>query len=224
MPLPDAPTAAAHLPPLDLEAPERVETATFGMGCFWGPEAAWGARPGVVRTRVGYAGGTTENPTYRQLGNHTEVVQIDFDPERLAYEDVLRLFWEGHNPSRRRTKRQYRSLLLPATDAQEEAARASKKRHAEATGRPVRTDVERLSRFYMAEDYHQKYRLRRDELLREEFEGMFGGDDEALRESPAVARANGYAAGHGMPEQLEREIGKLGLSEGARRHLRQRLA
>ena len=86
---PDRQMNAPAIPALDAAAPARTETATFALGCFWCPDAQFGILPGVVRTRVGYAGGTTENPTYHDLGDHTECVQIDYDPRALSFDQVL---------------------------------------------------------------------------------------------------------------------------------------
>ena len=91
---------------------QRLELATFGMGCFWGPEARFGSMAGIVRTRVGFAGGTTPSPTYRQMADHTETIQIEFDPQVISYAAVLKEFWQNHYPNRDNYKgRQYISLL-----------------------------------------------------------------------------------------------------------------
>src|SRR4051812_14157562 len=82
-------------------------TATFAMGCFWSPDARFGSTPGVVRTRVGYTGGELPDPTYAKLGDHTETIQLDYDPARISYEELLQIFWTGHNPVKRVWGRQY---------------------------------------------------------------------------------------------------------------------
>ena len=173
---------------------DETETATFGLGCFWGPDARFGAIDGVVRTRVGYAGGTTRDPTYHSLGNHTEVFQIEFDPDTTTYRDLLSLVFESHTPGRQPSKTQYQNVVLTATEAQRATLEAF------LTSRGVTVDaidtrIERLSRFYPAEDYHQKYRLRSVSSLMDAFDAA-GYDDDALRESPIAAKLNGYAAGH----------------------------
>lgn len=101
----------------------HTETATLAMGCFWGPEALFGALPGVVRTRTGYAGGTASDPTYRHMGDHTETVEVDFDPAVLAYDDILRVFWNGHRPENINSYkgRQYQSMLLYRSPEQKDA-------------------------------------------------------------------------------------------------------
>ena len=100
------------VPPIDVSAPAQVETATFAMGCFWSPDALFGSTPGVVRTRVGYAGGTEENPTYREIGGHTETVQIEYDPTQISYGELLNIFWKNHNAEYPQFLQQYKSIIF----------------------------------------------------------------------------------------------------------------
>lgn len=180
----------------DERAPGRdeTETATFGLGCFWGPDAQFGAMAGVVRTRVGYAGGTKPDPTYHALGDHTEVVQIDYDPDEVRYADLLERVFRSHDPNRQTRKTQYQNVVFSATPAQREALEAYLDENGlEADA--IETRIEHLTRFYPAEDYHQKYNLRSKRSLMEPFEEL-DYDDDALRESPAAAKLNGVASGH----------------------------
>ena len=173
---------------------DETETATFGLGCFWGPDARFGAVDGVVRTRVGYAGGTTRDPTYHSLGDHTEVFQVEFDPDAVTYRELLNLVFESHNPRHRTGKTQYQNVVLTATAAQQatlDEFLSSRGLTADGIG----TRVEQLTRFSPAEDYHQKYKLRAVSSLTDAFDDA-GYDDEAVRESPIAAKLNGYAAGH----------------------------
>lgn len=147
------------------------------------------------RTRVGYAGGTLEDPTYHRLGDHTEVFQVDFDPEQLAYESLLELVWESHDPFRMAHKTQYAPLILAHDDAQLRAARASAARLEAVRDRRVLTRIERLERFRLAEPYHQKWYLRQRQDLWHEFLRRYSGDEDAIRESTAAMRANAAAAG-----------------------------
>lgn len=172
------------------------------------------------RTRVGYAGGARENPTYHALGDHTEVFQVDFDASVIPYEDLLQLVWQSHDPTRQAHKVQYASLVLTHDDAQLAAARESAERLQAAIGRPVVTRIEPLTRFWLAENYHQKYYLRNDSAVASEFASMFGGDEAALRESTAAMKANAYVAGVGTCAALAREGNELGLSEFALADLR----
>jgi len=205
--------------PIDATAPGKTETATFALGCFWCPDAQFGILPGVVRTRVGYAGGTTPNPTYRQIGDHTECVQIDYDPATLTYEQVLDRIWTGHNPCFGTGIRQYQSAIFYETDAQRKAIEAGRDRMEAQLGKAVKTQILRLTGFTLAEDYHQKYELRCTEGLIEEFRALYP-DAANFRDSTAAARVNGYIAGKGTRAQLEAEIGRLGLSDEGMKRLR----
>ena len=144
------------------------ELATFGAGCFWGVELAFRRLPGVLDTAVGYTGGHTIDPTYREvcsdLTGHAEVVQVTFDPELTTYETLLDLFWTIHDPTQLNRQgpdvgRQYRSAIFYHDDAQKAAAEESKAR-LEASGkfrRPIVTQIVPAVPFYRAEEYHQRY-------------------------------------------------------------------
>lgn len=145
-----------------------TEKATFGAGCFWGVEAAFRQVPGVVATRVGYAGGTTPNPTYQQVctdrTGHAEVVEVTYDPTRVTYDDLLSVFWENHDPTQLNRQgpdvgTQYRSAIFFHSPEQEAKARASRAR-LEQSGRyrrPIVTEITPVPEFYEAEEYHQQY-------------------------------------------------------------------
>jgi peptide-methionine (S)-S-oxide reductase len=173
---------------------EETDTATFGIGCFWGPDAQFGAIDGVVRTRVGYAGGTKRDPTYHSLGDHTEVFQVEFDPGTIAYRDLLEMVFNSHNPQHQTRKTQYQNVVLVATAAQQATLNEFLTTQG-LTADGIGTRIEQLSRFSVAEDYHQKYKLRSVTSLMDAFEAAGYGDDE-LRESSIAAKLNGYAAGH----------------------------
>jgi peptide-methionine (S)-S-oxide reductase len=172
----------------------ETATATFGIGCFWGPDAQFGAIGGVVRTRVGYAGGTKIDPTYHALGDHTEVFQVEFDPDAISYRDLLARVFNSHNPQHQTRNTQYQSVVLAATEDQR-AVLDDFLTTRGLTAEGIGTRIEQLSRFYPAEDYHQKYKLRSVSAFMDAFEAAGYGDDE-LRESPIAAKLNGYAAGH----------------------------
>jgi len=142
--------------------------ATFGAGCFWGVEAAFRQIPGVTATAVGYAGGTTEDPDYRAVCSHgtghAEVVEVDYDPARVSYDQLLDVFWANHNPTTKNRQGfdigdQYRSVIFVHDDEQKAAALASRDA-LEKSGkwrRSIVTQIEPAPRFWMAEDYHQQY-------------------------------------------------------------------
>jgi len=167
------PVASAHhvlgraiVPPF-----EGMEQAVFGLGCFWGAERKFWEAEGVVTTAVGYAGGHTPNPTYQEVCSggtgHTEVVLVVFDPDRTSYEEMLRIFWESHDPTQGMRQgndagTQYRSAIYTFGDAQRAAAEATResyqKRLSEAGGYgDITTEIGPAPEFYYAEDYHQQY-------------------------------------------------------------------
>jgi peptide-methionine (S)-S-oxide reductase len=140
--------------------------ATFGAGCFWGVEAAFRQLEGVTRTRVGYSGGTLENPTYEDVCSHTtghaEVVEVTYDPERITYEQLLDVFWGKHDPTQLNRQGwdigdQYRSVIFFHDAEQEESALRSKASEQVNWSGPIVTVVEPAQTFYEAEDYHQQY-------------------------------------------------------------------
>lgn len=172
----------------------------------------------MVRTRVGYTGGTTPDPTYRSLGDHTEAIQIDFDPKTVSYRQLLEVFFESHNPCARPGSRQYRSATFCHGARQRRLAESMAKQVAKARGQEVRTLVEDIGTFYLAEDYHQKYRLRQDRELHSEYQAIYPGARDFV-DSTAVTRVNGYLGGHGTLRDLEKDLPALGLSAGARERL-----
>jgi peptide-methionine (S)-S-oxide reductase len=146
----------------------QLQKATFGAGCFWGVEAAYRQIKGVVSTAVGYAGGTLDNPSYRDVctdrTGHAEVVEVTYDPARVSYDELLNVFWENHNPTQLNRQgpdigTQYRSVIFYHTPEQQAAASASKEQ-LEQSGhfkKPIVTEIVQAPTFYMAEDYHQQY-------------------------------------------------------------------
>lgn len=169
----------------------------------------------MIRTRVGYAGGTRPNPTYRSLGDHTEVVEVVFDPTRIPYAELLRVFWDSHDPTARAWSRQYRSVILYRSEAQRREAEASRDREAARLGRPVRTAVEPLASFTPAEDYHQKYYLRQDPGLLGELLAAYPRPGDLVR-STVAARLNGLLGGNGSEDLVRAEIDRYGLSRSSR--------
>lgn len=146
--------------------------ATFGAGCFWGVEEAFRKLEGVTDTAVGYEGGTLENPSYEEVctdrTGHAEVVQVEYDPERIRFDDLLDVFWSAHDPTQLNRQgpdvgAQYRSVIFYHSPEQRDSAEASKRRLA-ASGRfsgPIVTEVVPAQTFYRAEEYHQQYLAKR---------------------------------------------------------------
>jgi peptide-methionine (S)-S-oxide reductase len=156
--------------PLAPPFPDGLELAMFGMGCFWGAEKRFWALPGVVTTAVGYAGGLTPNPTYEEvcsgLTGHNEVVRVVFDPKKIGYDELLRVFWESHDPTQGMRQgndvgTQYRSGIYVYSPAQRALAEASRDAYqpglTKAKYGPITTEIVDAPEFYYAEDYHQQY-------------------------------------------------------------------
>jgi peptide-methionine (S)-S-oxide reductase len=165
----------------------------------------------VIRTRVGYAGGRENNPTYPSIGDHTETIQIDYDPTVISYAKLLDIFWESHNPASPAWSRQYGSIIFFHNEEQERLAIESKGRAAARIRGKIYTEIVPFTKFYLAEAYHQKYRLRGERDLMKEFNAMYPNENDFVN-STAAARVNGYLDGHGTLEQLEEELPGLGLS------------
>jgi peptide-methionine (S)-S-oxide reductase len=172
----------------------------------------------VIRTRVGYAGGIKENPTYHKLGDHTETLEVDYDPARISYEQLLEIFWEEHDPTSRPWSTQYKAAVFYHGDEQQRLALATRDRLAARLGKTIRTEVVPFSRFYPAEAYHQKYYLRENKQLLKELQRYYP-QDEGLMNSTAAARVNGYLGRNGTAEFLKAEIDSYGLSESSRQAL-----
>jgi peptide-methionine (S)-S-oxide reductase len=152
-----------------------------------------------------------DHPSYRNLGDHTEAVQVDFDPQRISYSELLAIFWDSHRPTSQPRSRQYLHAIFYHDEQQAQQALASKAAVEHKLGRPVRTEVLPLRSFTRAEDYHQKYMLKRDKALMEELSRIFP-DHRDLVDSTAAARLNAYMGGYGSQTQFDREIDSLGLS------------
>jgi peptide-methionine (S)-S-oxide reductase len=168
MPVPPAHTVLGT--PLTPPFPEGIEVAYFGLGCFWGAERAFWTLPGVHTTAVGYQGGITPNPTYEEVCSgrtgHTEAVLVAFDPTKISYDELLKAFWEAHDPTQGMRQgndvgTQYRSAIYAASEQQLETAHASKLRYNDALARAskdeITTEIAPAGPFFYAEDPHQQY-------------------------------------------------------------------
>ena len=168
MPVPDAHFVNGH--PLKGPFPAGLQQAVFGLGCFWGAERLFWQIPGVYSTSVGYAGGQTKNPTYDEVcsgfTNHAEVVQVVFDPAKVSYEKLLKVFWEGHDPTQGMRQgndagTQYRSTIYTYGEEQQRAALHSKEIFEKALKTKgygsITTEIKAAPTYYYAEDYHQQY-------------------------------------------------------------------
>ena len=176
----------------------------------------------MIRTRVGYTGGSSENPTYKNIGDHAETVQIDFDPAQISYQELLDVFWDSHSPYAQSFSTQYASYVFYANDAQKETAEQVKARREADIGRTLYTPIVPLDTFYLAEDYHQKYNLQLNKTLLNELLSNYAKFSDFVN-STAAARVNGYLAGYGSRSQLLEEIENLGLSAEAQEKLLKRV-
>lgn len=173
---------------------------------------------GVLETTAGYAGGTTTDPDYQNMGDHMESVRVRYDPEVVSFQQLLDYFWSEHDHTVQPWSRQYMNAVLYSSDKQRQLALKS----ASALKGTVRTEIIELDRFYPAENYHQKFYLQRHNLIFQEFRNMYPVFRE-FRASTAAARVNGVLGGYGSRQKLEKIIPLLGLSQGSADYLLDRV-
>lgn len=174
---------------------------------------------GVISTRVGYAGGTTPDPTYRAIGDHAETVQVIFDPGIITCEDLLMELFKAHDPFSPSYSRQYASIIFVHDENQKQAAQSAVRQTEQKSGRTVVTEILPYTIFYQAEDYHQKYVLKRHSFIHEEMRLIYPGEQD-LTDSTATAKINGFLAGWGSPDYFEEILPLLCLSEQSVKRLR----
>jgi peptide-methionine (S)-S-oxide reductase len=167
---------------------------------------------------VGYTGGTRVDPSYHHLGDHTEALQIDYDPTVIDFGQLATLFWSAHEPTRPAFSRQYRAAAWWHDEEQRALLLQGGEAAANARGGALETAIEPLTHFYRAEDYHQKYRLRREHELMAELMGHYP-DDEAMVDSTRAARLNGFLRGYGRRHELKALLSTLALSPRAEKLL-----
>jgi methionine-S-sulfoxide reductase len=210
--------ARAEPPPIDRAPPDKFETATFALGCFWCPDGQFGVMPGVIRTRVGYCGGKTARPTYENIGDHAEALQIDFDPAKITYEELLHAFFELHNPCADALSSQYRSAIFYHDGKQQAAAQQALAAEQKRRGEKAQTEIAPLRTFTLAEDYHQKYHLQENKVFKAHFRELYPQTSDFVN-STAAARVNGFVDKQGKNADFERDIDSLGLPPEARKQL-----
>lgn len=186
----------------DIHQNTNIEILTLGMGCFWTPESRFGGIPGVIRTRVGFAGGTTAAPTYRNMGDYTETIEVEFDPAVVALEELLRVFWRNHYPNRDEYRgRQYISLLHYRSEEQLRVINRIKTEAEEDLGEPIETEIQPFTEFWLAEERHQKYYLKRYPKTLEQLSHLYSSEEELIH-STFAARINGFVKGFITKEVL----------------------
>ena len=152
------------------------------------------------------------------MGDHSETIQIDYDPTRISYKQLLSIFWNSHNPTSRAWSRQYMSVIFYHDDKQRQLALETKAVEESQRNKKIQTEILSFSNFYLAEDYHQKYELRRNTELMREFNAMYPRDIDFIN-STAAARVNGYLGGYGTSEEVKAAIESLGLSPAGQERL-----
>ncbi|KAF5269967.1 hypothetical protein FQR65_LT05766 [Abscondita terminalis] len=184
--------------------------ATFAMGCFWANDALFGATPGVLRTCVGYSGGTTSNPTYKSIGDHTEVIEIHFDPEGITYQQLLQMFWNNHEYGlTTKIKKQYASLILYHDNEQKEIAEQSMKEEKMKHSEEMCTEIKPAAIFYPAEEQVYVLMLQQHRDLCK----VLMLTPELLQKSHVAARLNGYVAGVGTQDALDKDLTSFKLEQ-----------
>lgn len=198
----------------------HIQTITLGMGCFWTPEALFGQLEGVLRTRVGYAGGTQPNPSYKNLGDHSEMVELEFDPVLLPLKDILRLFWQSHNPANINDYkgRQYRSLLLYRDEEQLCIIQQVIRERAAQGQDSSLTEITPYTGFTWAEDRHQKYYVKRYPDALAKLTALYPSHHELVN-ATLTARLNGLAKGFTNLSRVIQEIEGWAISAGERERL-----
>lgn len=174
-----------------------------------------------MRTRVGYAGGSTTYPTYWALADHIETLQLNYDPEKISYQQLLHVFFASHTPTRQPWKRQYTSAIFCHTHQQREQAAQIIKQLEAQLGKPIYTCLYPYEQFYLAEERHQKYKLQRQTVLMEEFRALYPNMQDFIN-STAAARVNGYLYGYGSRAKLLPQLVGFGLSPAACQELLQK--
>ncbi|KAK4780407.1 hypothetical protein SAY87_016513 [Trapa incisa] len=187
---------------------QSLRTAVFALGCFWRSEAVFGCLNGVVRTTVGYSGGSKINPEYRSLGDHAESVQVEYDPRKISYRQLLEVFWSSHDSRQAFGQgpdvgNQYRSVIFVNGTEESRLATFSKEREqAKSKISVVTTQIQQIGTFYPAEPEHQKFELKRNPFL---LQLMGNLPEEELERSSLAAKLNGFA-GDVCPPNVERQI------------------
>ncbi|MDZ7836127.1 MAG: peptide-methionine (S)-S-oxide reductase MsrA [Alkalibacterium sp.] len=203
---------------------QKLEKATFGMGCFWGPDSQFGQYPGVIRTRTGFSGGTTADPSYRSIGDHTEMLQIEFDSSIISYKEILQLFWDSHDAAKDRgyKGRQYLSLLIVHSLEQLETAEQVKHEWEKQHGKKIETELLFDHPFYPAEEHHQKYHLKRFLKAMASVLPLFS-DHTSFADSTIAARLNGFVREYGRLPDIKKELSDWRLSEEEEKIIREML-
>lgn len=200
------------IPSVDIERVNKLETATLALGWFWTPEAQLGLTDGIIKTRVGYAGGTKENPSYHNLGDHTEAIEVDFDPNIITYSEILDWYFSNPNTCRVSYSTQYDSIIFYRDENQKSIAVSKKEEYSEKYSIKLPVRVKAYEKFYLAENYHQKYYLQLVKDVFNEYKSIYPNLID-FTNSTATMMVNSYIKGRGTIDMLKKDINKLGLSD-----------
>ncbi|GAA0120872.1 MAG: peptide-methionine (S)-S-oxide reductase [Clostridium argentinense] len=173
---------------------------------------------GVIRTRVGYCGGTTINPNYKNIGDHAETLEFDYDGNKITYEEIINGFWDSHTPENRTGNPQYRSIIFYRTEEEKIIAEKSKRDFENSLNIKFNTEIVPLNKFYLAENYHQKFYLQRASILMKELSFKYSNFKDFI-DSPLTCKLNGYCRGYGTIEMLKNNIDEFSLNEMSKRAL-----
>lgn len=196
----------------EIEAYDKpYQTVTFGMGCFWGPAAEFAVIHGVLRTRVGYAGGDSTTPSYDNLGNHVEVFEVDYDPEILSYEDLVTLYFSIYDATARPFSQRVTSVIYYRNTEEQALAEKVKSSVEAQSEKGIFTILRPIDTFYLAEAKHQLSYLKQEVSLYGEVEAMFGDQDRLLL-SILASKLNGFIAGYGSTQEIDDVLEQSSLS------------
>lgn len=202
---------AGDKPIVDLQLPKTLKTATLAVGWFWTPEAKFGMVEGIYRTRVGYCGGIEDNPSYRNIKDYSEAFEFDYDGDLITYDSIIETFWYSHTPENRTGKTQYKSIIFYRNQEEKIIAENSRKRFENQVGRSFNTEIKPLSKFYLAENYHQKFFLQNVQDIRKDFIEIYPNIMDFINSTSAM-KVNSYCKGNGILKRLKEEIESFGLS------------
>jgi len=193
---------------------DNFKTATFGMGCFWGPAAEFAMVEGVIRTRVGYTGGDSLTPSYDNLDNHIEVIEVDYNPSLISYEQLIQKYFELYNGTERPYSLRVKSVIFYRSDDEYEIASKVKADYVHSIKQGVYTEIDPIDVFFLAEDKHQLSYLKQEISLYNEIKQIFPNNNQELL-SILASKLNGIIAGYGSEGQISDILSKSALSEAS---------
>ncbi|GAE01929.1 methionine-S-sulfoxide reductase [Clostridium botulinum] len=196
----------------------HIKKAYFSMGCFWSVEALFDSLDGVIKTYVGYTGGSTLFPTYNSIGDHLETVEIYYDSSKITFEDLLMVFEKNHNYTTRPNLLQYNSAILYNNENEKELCLNWMKSKEEELTKEVLTKISPIEKFYYAEFYHQKYYVQLEPVIMSNLRSKFSTGNDLIS-SPLCHKLNAYLAGYSSLKNLNKEIKDFNLSKDAKNRL-----